>query len=236
MAKKINIILCDTFPGLLPPYIPSYVSMFTNLFNSVCNDADYHVYEAMNGVLPDEFRQHELYVITGCNLSAYDDIAWIKKLCEWIKEADKANIKLVGVCFGHQIIAHALGGKVEKAANGWGVGIREAVITDKTTQQMLGNTILRLLYNHHDQVVELPKRATLIASSRFCPIESFRIDNNIITFQGHPEYVTDYERHLINNFADNEPDDTKAAALSSMAQNNHNGKEVADMLVKWSYQ
>ena len=62
---------------------------------------------------------------------------------------------------------------------------------------------------------------------------SFRIDNNIITFQGHPEYVTDYERHLINNFADNEPDDTKAAALSSMAQNNHNGKEVADMLVKW---
>ncbi|MGN1376658.1 MAG: hypothetical protein ACI4V5_08885 [Prevotella sp.] len=233
MSTKINIILCDTFPGLLPPSIPSYVSMFTTLFDSVCNNAEYHVYEAMNGHLPTTLGQHELYVITGCNLSAYDDIAWIRQLSSWIKEADKARIKLAGICFGHQIIAHALGGRVERAANGWGVGIREAVVTDKMAQQMLGKGVMRMLYNHHDQVVKLPEKATLIASSDFCPIESFRIDNNIITFQGHPEYVVDYERHLINNFADDEPEDLKSAAIRSMTQNDHHGKEIAAMLVEW---
>lgn len=233
MTTKINIILCDTFPGLLPPSIPSYASMFTTLFDSVCDKAEYRIYEAMNGHLPTAFNSRELYVITGCNLSAYDDIAWIRQLSSWIEEADKARIKLVGVCFGHQIIARALGGKVERAANGWGVGIREATVTDETTRTTLGTAKIRMLYNHHDQVVKLPSRATLIAQSDFCPIESFRINNHIITFQGHPEYVTDYERHLINNFADNEPAELKAAAIKSMTHNNHNGKEIAAMLIKW---
>lgn len=226
-------MLCDTFPGLLPDYIPSYVSMFTRLFDSVASDVEYTVFQTMEGELPITFVDDELYLITGCNQSAYDDTPWIKGLLAWIVEADKAKAHVVGICFGHQCVAQALGGRVERAAVGWGFGIRESTVVDAEALKFFPDGKLRLMYNHHDQVVKMPDSAKLVATSDFCPVESMRIGHHILTFQGHPEYVPDYERHLLKYFADDEPQQVKDNARKSLDTMEHQGQIVAQWIMEF---
>lgn len=233
---KINILLCDTFPGLLPAYIPSYVSMFTRLFSGVDPATTYEVYNAMDGELPGELHQGELYLITGCNHGAYDPTPWIRQLARWVVGACETGVKLVGVCFGHQLIAQALGGRVEKAAVGWGVGVRQTRVTDAEARHYFPDGTMSLFYNHHDQVVELPACATPVATSAFCPVESFRVGNSVLCFQGHPEYVPEYEVHLLMRFADGEPQEVCRAALDSIGETVHQGRRVAQWILEWCKQ
>lgn len=224
---KINILLCDTFPGLLPDYIPSYVSMFTRLFDSVSTDTTYEVYRAMDGQQPDLTDTEAVHLITGCNEAAYDDTPWIVSLLNWIRRAHEAQLKLVGICFGHQAIAQALGGRVEQAPQGWGTGIRQSDIVDEVALSHFPDGHLRLFYNHHDQVVALPSEATLMSTSAFCPVESFRIGRRILAFQGHPEYVPEYALHLLDHHAADEPAAVKDAARESIRSMRHQGEDVA---------
>lgn len=229
---RINILLCDTFPGLLPHSIPSYVSMFTRLFDSVCEGIDYEVFRAFDDHFPPTDAAAGMYLITGCNQSAYDDTPWIKHLLEWIVSASRAQCNMVGICFGHQCIAQALGGTVRRATVGWGTGIRESRLIDEEGLRYFPNGSMKLLYNHHDQVVKLPPKATLVATSAFCPVESFRIDRHVLTFQGHPEYVAEYAEHLLRNFSYNEPRETVEQALQSLTKGQHQGTTVARWLVE----
>jgi len=201
--------------------------MFTQLFDSVESGIEYSVYRAMDGEFPEPARDRGLYLITGCNQSAYDDTPWIKALLQWITKAYNAKAKIVGICFGHQCIAQAMGGRVERAPQGWGFGIRESRVIDGEARRYFTDGRMRLMYNHHDQVTSLPPMATLVATSDFCPVESFRIGNNILTFQGHPEYMVDYERHLLANFSDDEPEQVKAKALESLDTMEHQGAIAA---------
>jgi len=228
---KINLLLCDTFPGLLPPEIPSYVSMFVDLFHSVSHAIDFEVYEAMTGVLPKEIQPDEIYLITGCNRSVYEDEAWIKALLQWIRDAASVHAHIVGICFGHQAIAQALGGKVEKYAGGWGVGIRESNIEDEDLGKFFTDSRMHLLYNHHDQVMKLPIGAQRLATSGFCRNEAFRISDSILAFQGHPEYTCDYELHLLRNHSADEDPEVKQRATTSIQQYRHEGEAVAEYIL-----
>lgn len=230
---KLNILLCDEFPGYLPEYIPSYVSMFTKLFDATGTMMEYQVYRTLEGELPtlDQLDMDAVYLIPGCNLSAYDDVDWIKALVSWTREAFKHGARLMGVCFGHQLIAYALGGDVKRSPKGWGIGMRESNIKDSEALKYFPNGKLRLLYNHHDQVTQMPEGATLISTSDFCPIESYRIGHQVICFQGHPEYIPEYERHLLTNFTDGEPIDTCQRALASLDGEPHQGSVVAKWVV-----
>lgn len=227
----INILLCDTFPGLLPDNIPSYESMFEKLFHSVNQNITFNVYQTWDGELPEHPAANELYLITGSNNAAYDDLPWILSLQEWIRKAAKLQIPLVGICFGHQVIAQALGGQVERFPGGWGVGIREMEVLDTDLLAWFPDKKMRLIVNHHDQVTRLPEGAIPLATSDFCRYEGFRIGRRILTFQGHPEFTVDYERHLILNHAENEDDAVKRHALTSLETFKHQGKTVAEFLL-----
>ncbi|MCR5454025.1 MAG: hypothetical protein K6F33_03445 [Bacteroidales bacterium] len=227
----INILLCDTFPCLLPAYIPSYESMFRDLFCAVSDSAIFRVFATMNGELPSVINRDEMYLITGCNRSVYEEEPWILELLQWIRNASYHDAYIVGICFGHQAIAQALGGKVKKYPGGWGVGIRKSRIIDDYYAKRFGDSEMALLYNHHDQVVRAPQNATVMATSDFCKYEAFRIGNRIFAFQGHPEYTTDYELHLLKNHSDNEDELVKRRAVDSIEGNNHDGRRVAKFLV-----
>jgi len=228
---RINILLCDTFPGLLPPEIPSYASMFRNLFRSVSRSVSFQVYPVMSEVWPAEIHKDEIYLITGCNRSVYENEKWIVDLLEWIRQAASEGVKIVGICFGHQAIAQTLGGRVERYAGGWGVGIRESVVVDEGLKKVFSNGCMRLLYNHHDQVLALPEGASILATSDFCRYEAFRIGNSVLAFQGHPEYTSDYEIHLLRNHAEDEDDSVKKKAVRSIQYHRHEGKKVAQYIL-----
>lgn len=230
---RLNILLCDRFPGLLPEYIPTYESMFVRLFERACDDFSYVVTNVLDGELPAEDEESDIYLITGSNNGVYEDIPWIKALLKWIME-NAMRRKMVGICFGHQAVAQALGGKVEKAPVGWGTGVRESRLEGEEALRWFPSGVMRLMYNHHDQVMVLPAGAKVFASSTFCPIEGFTIGDNIITFQGHPEYVPEYAVHLIMDFADDEPLEVRQKALRSIGNMQHDGATVARWIVDFA--
>ena len=229
--QKISFLLCDTYPGLLPEGIPSHESMFFNLFRPINPDLTFDIYRVMDGELPEQFESETLYLIPGSNNAAYDDLPWIQALQEWIRKATVQKVPLVGICFGHQLIAQALGGCVERFDGGWGVGIREMEVLDEDMLPYFPNRKMRLIVNHHDQVMQLPEGATPLATSDFCRYEGFRIGRHILTFQGHPEFTVDYERHLILNHAENEDDAVKQRALETLETMQPQGDVVAEFLM-----
>ena len=229
--RKVNILMCDTYPGLLPESIPSHESMFFNLFRPINPELSFDIYRVMDGELPEDFESETLYLIPGSNNAAYDELPWILDLQEWIRKAASQKVPLVGICFGHQLIAQALGGRVERFTGGWGVGIRESQILDEELRTYFPDGRLHLICNHHDQVMQLPEGATPLATSDFCRYDGFRIGHHILTFQGHPEFTVDYERHLILNHSVNEDEAVKQRALKSLEKMIPQGEAVAKFLL-----
>ena len=232
----VNILLCDTFPGRLPDFIPNYESLFIDLFAATGQQFSYRVYQTWQGELPGDVNTDELYLIPGSLDSAYDDKPWIVALVHWVQSAYKRGARLMGVCFGHQVIARALGGEVRPYEGGFGTGVRASRVIDEEMRHYFPDGEMRLLYSHHDQVMTLPPDAVRCATSDFCMNESFRIGHQVITFQGHPEFTVAYSRHLLTCCSDDVDEPVRLAALQSLDRMEPQGLEAArfalDLLLK----
>jgi len=227
----IVLLICDQFPGILSPDIPSYEYMFEKIFSDVDERCVFSVLQTWKGELPSTMSKDDIYLISGSNNSAYDNVEWVSSLREWIRTAFSKGIRLAGICFGHQIIAEALGGKVERSEKGWGIGNRISYLEDSESINMLGARSYTLIYDHHDQVTVMPDKATLVSGSPFCPIESMRIGRQVITFQGHPEFSKAFISHWINDCAPGEPDDVKAAAIESLRNMKSQGADIVRFIL-----
>jgi GMP synthase-like glutamine amidotransferase len=146
------------------------------------------------GTFPQDIRECEGWIISGSPASCYDQESWILKLIDFVKECHKNKVKVLGICFGHQLLAHALGGNVERSSKGWGVGIRDFKIVDNIKWSNGNKEDVSLLFFHQDQVVKLPSNAKLIASDDFCPNQMFSIEDHILGIQGHPEFTKEYSK------------------------------------------
>ena len=223
----VNILLCDTFPGRLPVFIPNYESLFFDLFAAIGERPSYTIYQTWQGELPSEVNPNELYLVPGSLDSAYDDKPWITALLKWIEKAYCRGAKMMGVCFGHQAIARALGGEVRRYDGGFGAGVRASHVIDERMKSYFPGDEMRLLYSHHDQVMALPQDAVLCATSAFCENESYRIGTQVITFQGHPEFTVAYSRHLLTNCCDDEDFSVRISALKSLEKMKPQGPAAA---------
>lgn len=224
---KINVLVCDWFEGMLPDFITSFPELFYTLFNSVAETPPtYQLYDVQQGELPDKLETNELYLISGSRAGAYEKAGWIDNLQHFIRRAHRLQIKMVGICFGHQLIAQTLGGRVELSPKGWGVGIRSSKIVLPQAETYFTGGEMKLFYNHNDQVVILPPEAERIATSDFCENEGFVIGKHILCFQGHPEYTAPYAQHLLDTAHDVSPDILQRAH-ESIQRDDAMGREAA---------
>lgn len=195
---KIGILEADRVDREVIGEFGSYADMFKTLMKEVGDDIDFKVYSVIDEQLPEDINECDAYMITGSQYSAYDRYPWIDKLMSLVRLLSERNKKLVGICFGHQVIAQALGGEVEKSKNGWGVGVMAANVCEKKPWMQPFNNTFDLLVTHQDQVVKLPLNTTLLGSNDFCRYSSLLVGENILTFQGHPEFVPGYLVYLLN--------------------------------------
>lgn len=185
---------------VLPDYQPThgdFDAMFLSLFARIMPAAQMHVFHVRDGHYPAAIDDCDGYVITGSADSVYDDEPWIAELIDFVRELVDQKIKTLGICFGHQIIAHALDGTAELAAAGWGVGIHRTEVTPVRPWMAEGTDGLRLLHSHRDQVTSLPTGAEPILTSSFCPNAGFVMGDHVFTLQGHPEFTRDFSRDLM---------------------------------------
>jgi len=152
------------------------------------------VYEATRRQLPDALDAHEGWLISGSRSSATDDEPWIHDLTDLTAELIRAERPTVGICFGHQVAARALGGRVERA-DGWGIGVQEFTMADGVGAAAPTSSF-SLLMSHQDQVTELPAEAQPAARSDYCPIGAFTVGDHFLGVQGHPEWVPELARML----------------------------------------
>ncbi|VXA76741.1 hypothetical protein AERO9A_110054 [Aeromonas salmonicida] len=118
---RLGILDCDRLdPDLADHFGPVYSEMFIKGFRALAPELEFRIWSALDGELPDDLQECDAWLITGSRHDAYSDLPWIQALRAWIRLAHDADVKLAGVCFGHQVIAQALGGEVVKSTKGWG--------------------------------------------------------------------------------------------------------------------
>ena len=196
----IGILKTDTVrPEWVGKY-GEYPDMFKHLLNEAQDGLSFSVWDAEAGVLPndDEIDSVCGFIITGSKSSVYDDKQWIRDLEVLIFDLHARRKKMVGICFGHQLIADELGGRTEAATSGWGVGAHLYDIVDEHWCMAPAMRQYRVLVSHKDQVTALPEGATLLASSEFCPNAMFTIADHVFALQGHPEFLPGYSEDLMN--------------------------------------
>ncbi|MBO1327802.1 type 1 glutamine amidotransferase [Acetobacter suratthaniensis] len=152
--------------------------------------ATFTTYRVMDGQMPSGVDAEEGWLVTGSPHGVYEDHAWIPGLEAFVREADRQHVPMVGVCFGHQLIAQALGGKVEKFPGGWVVGPQDYTLDDGST--------LTLNAWHQDQVMVPPPQARTIMHSPTCAHAALRYGTHILTVQPHPEFTDTVFRALFH--------------------------------------
>jgi len=195
---KVGILQCDSTNSEFQAEHGNYPGMFISIFKSIDESIEFSNYDIQSNQFPKFPEECDAYLITGSRYSVYESYDWINKLEDYVVELHKIKHPLIGICFGHQIIAKALGGKAELAHKGWGVGVQKynKIVSKSWFDPVLND--FSIVASHQDQVTELPEGAELLAKSNFCPYASFCIDNHILTFQGHPEFTKSYSKALLN--------------------------------------
>ena len=224
---KVCILDNDNLdPAVADTYV-SYGAMTEKMFAAAGVPWRFERFNTTRGEYPGSFDAYDAVLLTGSKADSFSDEPWVRTLRERTSELLKQRKKLLGICFGHQLIAHCLGADVGRATSGWGMG--------RMSYEWLGATPLKpasadatlnLLASHQDQVKSLPDGATLLARSEFCPIAAYSVADHVFCIQPHPEFVEDYSAWILAKRPESVSVDRRASVRAAMALP-HDGLDVA---------
>ena len=222
---KLGVLETGFPPEPMEAEFGDYPAMFRDLLGE---SFDWRSYDVQAGDWPERPEAEDGYIVTGSAAGVYEDDVWIARLLEFLRGA-RGKAMLVGICFGHQAMAQAFGGKVIKSPKGWGVGLHTYDVLVHEPWMDASPTI-SVPASHQDQVVELPPGARVLAASAFTPHGMLDYGQGAISLQLHPEFEPAYAEALIESRREarlsHEMADT---AISSLHQPNDN-RRVGDWL------
>ena len=235
MRIRFGIIVCEeTSPILRKLGIRSRARLYEEWIGQVANKANFKTYLAYNGRLPGKTDECDAYILTGSRYDISDNSDWMQPLFNFLRMTAKAQIPVIGLGFGNQAIAHALGGRAGPAP-GWSVGRQTwKIVREEGWLQISGKTMSLLAFSRN-QVVKLPSRSIRIVSGSGCPNAAFRVANHSVGIHGHPEYTPKHIEMLLAAHADQIPEATAAAALESMKESRTDAKAVASWAAHFAY-
>ncbi len=189
----VGLLLCDH----VDPDLVDAHSTYTDMFRQLLPGLTFNVYPVCDGIFPPDPGACDAYMVNGSRHSVYDPEDWITDLMDFVRMVHLKRIPYIGICFGHQLLAEALGGEVKKAETGWCVGVHRFEITRIMDWMRPSAASIQLLMMCQDQVHMLPPKATILGSTKECPIGMFLVDDHMLGIQAHPEFSIEYETTLL---------------------------------------
>lgn len=213
---KAAILICDDVLEKFQPQFGHYRDMIGCMFDRIDDSIEFEDFDCRQGNYPEEVEGYDFFITTGSRASVYENKPWIQQLIQFVQHLDNHKKKLIGICFGHQVMAVACNGKVRKSNRGWGVGIATNRIVATPEWMSEKKTELNIIASHQDQITALPDDAQVIAESDFCPFFMVQWSDHFLSIQGHPEWDTAYSRTLINERRAIIPAERVEAGLGSL--------------------
>lgn len=229
---KLGILKTDTVRPEWVEQFGEYPDMFAALLQRADPTLECITYDVENGVYPGDIDEVDAYLITGSKSSVYDDVPWIPPLMDFLRELHDRKKKVVGICFGHQLMAHALNGKTEKSPKGWGVGLHRHRFDQLPDWHDQENPDLDILVSHQDQVTTPAAGSVVLAGSEFCEIAVCQIGDHMLSFQGHPEFVPAYSKEIMDLRREKISEPVYQAGMDSLA-GTHQGDRVANWVINF---
>ena len=237
---KIGILETGHLSDTLRANYGRYPAFFERLVGPHLPEAEFFAVSVVDGEQAESPQQADGWIITGSRSGAYDNEPWIPPLESFLRKCLAEKVPVVGICFGHQVLAQAMGGEVVNSGKGWGVGIHDYRLSVQPDWLKEVPADFSIPAVHQDQVVSAPKGASVFASSDFCPIAGLvygDIDSPLaFSVQPHPEmsaaFVADLADERLQHIV---PAETMQKALESLNKPAHSlawGKTIAKFFRK----
>ncbi|MCX8507444.1 MAG: type 1 glutamine amidotransferase [Rhodobacteraceae bacterium] len=220
----IAVLMTNTDESEFSQSHPKDGAKFAAMIHSVRPDWKVTNFAVKDGIFPPEDRRFDGWLITGSPASVHDSDPWINRLKAMIRRLDAERAPLFGACFGHQVIAEALGGHVGQNPGGWVFGL---------TETMMDGQPIRLYASHIQQVLDLPPGAEATGGNADCPVGSFKVGDHILTTQYHPEMSHIFITALVEEYADDLPIGIVSRARADLAARQANSAWIAERIARF---
>jgi len=212
---RIGLLEVGQYQSDLAAKHGTFAEWFIPFLDKSGRQIDYRTYQVFTGEMPENISECDAWLVTGSEVSTYDNTPWQAPLGTFLKQAAEIS-PVIGICYGHQLLHHIYGGSIKKSPKGWGIGVQEYQIANPRSWMAPASERIRLLISHQDQVVAPAPGSDILGGSEFCPVGISVIGDNILTMQPHPELKRDLADLVFRMRNDEQGHDVTNAALSTM--------------------